>query len=391
MNTLLRTLLAAVSIFVFSHFTMHDGDDDLVKTKSFTVAKGGTLELSVSDGDVRIVPWEKGEVFIKVRGADQEDLDGLSWSMTGNTVRVRSQDRNNWGWSSHLRYEISVPSTFDLDLETSAGQIDIQGPLTGSVKASSSAGDVLLGSVTGTVDLHTSGGDVRAGTIDGDLIMKTSGGDIEAGKVSGIAELSTSGGNIRIEGVKKNLHAKTSGGDITVGDVGGEVSVSTSGGNIDIGKVGGPVTANTAGGDVDLGAATGAVSVKTSGGDLRLLNLRGTLEAKTAGGDVVAELTPDGKGRSRLSSAGGAITLYLPENAHATVDARIRVQGGWRRNRDEYRIRSDFKGDNTSTNEDDRTITGTYTINGGGESISLETVNADIQIRKMNGESHKKE
>ena len=124
---------------------------------------------------------------------------------------------------------------------------------------------------------------------------------------------------------------------------------------------------------------------------MRLLNIRGTLEAKTAGGDVSAELTPEGKGRSRLASAGGAITLYLPENARATVDARIRVQGGWRRNREEYRIRSDFKGNGSTRNEDDRTITGTYMLNGGGETISLETVNADIEIRKLTGESRKKE
>lgn len=374
MNAIIRLLLGTACILCFAHFTMHDGDDDLVKSKSFTVTKGGSLEVSVGGGDIRIVPWDKNEVSLKARGIDEEDFDGLTWKMTGNTVVVRT--RSSWDWSGNVRFEINVPSSFNLDLETSSGNVEVQGTIAGIVKAS------------------TSGGDVRCTDIDGDLTMRTSGGDIKAGHVSGEADLNTSGGDIRLAGVKKGLQAKTSGGDITVGDVGGEASVSTSGGNVDVGKVGGRAELITAGGDIDLGGASGAVRVKTAGGDLRILNVRGSIDAKTAGGDVVAELTPDGKGQSRLASAGGMITLYIPENAKATINARIRIQERWRRDGNrKYRIRSDFTGDGAATTEDDddRLVTGTYQINGGGETISLETVNADIQIRKLTGESHKRE
>jgi DUF4097 and DUF4098 domain-containing protein YvlB len=389
MKNLLSTLLLAACMLAPGRAAAHDGDDDLVKTKSFTVGKGGTLEVSVGGGDVRVIPWEKGEVAVKVRGADEEDFDDLTMTMSGSTVRIRTGSK--WDWSDHMRFEISVPSAFNLDIETSSGNLDIQGALTGTVRASTSAGDVTMGNVTGDVELATSGGDVRAGDVEGDLRMRTSGGDIKAGKVSGEADLSTSGGNIRIANVLKGLHAKTSGGDVTVGDVGGAASVATSGGNIIVGKVTAGADLTTAGGDVDLGGATGTVTVRTAGGNLRLLDIRGNVDGKTAGGDVMVELTPDGKGKSRLASAGGEINLYLADQARATVNARIRVQGSWGRKRDTYRILSDFKGEGGTDSENGRTVTGTYAVNGGGETISLETVNADIQIRKLTGESRKRE
>lgn len=394
MNSFLRLLALLCCFAPAVHAAVPDGDDDLVKSNSFAVSKGGHLEVAVGEGDIRIIPWDKNEVFVKARGIDQEDFDGLKWSLKGNTVVIRNRNSSEWGWSSsssRVRYEINVPASFNLDLGTSSGEIDIQGAIVGSVRAATSSGDVLLGKVTGSVDLSTSGGDVRSGDIDGALQMKTSGGDIKAGNVTGEVDLSTSGGNIRIGTVKKGLRARTSGGDIMVGDVGSAVSLVTSGGNIDVGKVAGGADLNTAGGDIELGGAAGAVTAKTAGGDLHLYGIRGSVQAKTAGGDVIVELTPDGKAKSRLASAGGNITLYVPEQATATVTARIRVQGSWRRNREEYRIRSDFKGDESTARDDDRAITGSYELNGGGETISLETVNADIQIRKLTGESKKRE
>jgi hypothetical protein len=113
------------------------------------------------------------------------------------------------------------------------------------------------------------------------------------------------------------------------------------------------------------------------------MSLSGSVEAKTFGGDIRAELTPGGKGRSRLTSSNGTIWLYIPETARATITARIRIQGWWRTERDEYKVRSDFKEESSSRDEDERTIESRYVLNGGGESIALETVNSDIEIRKL--------
>ena len=107
------------------------------------------------------------------------------------------------------------------------------------------------------------------------------------------------------------------------------------------------------------------------------------MNASSSGGDVYAELRPSGKGHSKLATAAGNITLLLPEDAKATIDARIQVQGYWRGQHQEYTIQSDFTGDKSTQNKDDQEIYAHYTLNGGGEQITLETVNSDIQIRKL--------
>jgi len=382
MKRITGVLFTILFLLTLDCLAQRDRDKEFVTTKSFSVSKGGMLDISVNGGDIHITPWDKNEVLIKIRGIDDEDLEDVSMTLDGkNTVRI--DDNSTDDWLGDARFDINVPSHFDLDLRTNSGLIDIQGSLSGKVRGMTSAGDVRLGNITGTVDMNTSGGNIRSGEIQGNLLLKTSGGDIRVGTVTGEADVNTSGGNIQMENIKKTLWARTSGGDIVIGDVGGEATISTSGGNIVVGKVSGSAKLSTSGGDIDLQGASGSVRAKTSGGNVRLLNITGSIDAKTGGGDVEAELIPSGKGGSRLSTASGVITLFLPSSAKTTIDARIRVDGGWRYQKDEYRIHSAFPSTAYEADRQEHEIHGTYTLNGGGETIFLETVNADIEIRKL--------
>ena len=358
------------------------------KKESFKVAKGGKLVLSVEGGDVRIIPWDKNEVAVRALSDEEEDFEELQMNLRENTVRVENYSSCS---ECDIQYEASVPKEFDIKIQTSAGNIEIQSGLTGDLVGRTSAGDIKLGSLSGTIDMKTSGGNIKCGDSKGDLTLVTSGGDIIVGKVNGVCEVSTSGGDIRVESVSKTLDAQTAGGDVCIGDVGGEATVTTSGGTIIVGKVGGKASLTTAGGDIEIASATGVITARTAGGNLDLQNITGSITAKTAGGDVVAQLIPSGKGKSKLTTAAGDIKLYIPENAKATINARIRVQGRWGDDEDDYHIKSDFKSTIYNIRGDDEgDITVIYILNGGGETIYLETSNADIQIRKMSGRGKSK-
>ena len=363
-----------------------DGEPTSV-SKTFTVSKGGTLEVSTNGGDIRITAWTKNEASVRVRGIedDEEDSDQLSIKQAGNTIRIES-----WGSFEGARFEISIPTEFNIDLHTSVGTIDIKGGLTGRLEATTSAGDIRLGNVGGEIDMRTSGGDIRTGKIDGTATLKTSGGNITVESSTGALDIHTSGGEIVIGNVGKSLRASTSGGNIELSDVGGDADLSTSGGNITAGKITGKASLKTAGGDVELHGANGAITAKTSGGNVLLEQISGSVEAKTAGGDVDVELIPNATGTSRLNSSGGNLKLTLPENSKATIDATIRIQGsGWGRHRtsmDEYTIRSDFKATSLDKDKHEGEIHGHFILNGGGHTITLETVNGDIDIRKQRGE-----
>ncbi len=364
-----------------------DSEVSGVKSKTFAVSRGGTLEVSVGVGDIRITPKDQNEVSVQASGIDEDELDRLKMSQSGNTVRVIFRPRNR-GWSnSDVEFEIAVPKEFDTDLHTSGGNIEFTDYIKGRIKGSTSGGDIRLASIGGTVDMSTSGGNVRAGDLQGDGELRTSGGDITIGNVNGELEISTSGGNIDVKNVGKSLHAGTSGGDITIGDVGGEATVSTSGGNIEMGKVSGKASMHTSGGDVSLRGASGSVKASTSGGDMRLMNVSGSIDASTSGGEIEAELYPSGTGRSKLSSSGGTVKISIPENAKATIEATIHFGNSWGnwfgRGRDKYSVKSDFKADSYEKDEDAGEVRAVYTINGGGSEIDLSTSGADIIIRKM--------
>ncbi len=362
-----------------------DVEEKGVRSKSFSVEKGGRFEITTRSGDIKISPWNKNEVLVNAEGIDDEDLDRLKMTQSGNTVRVDFRPRGNWGgWGGNeIRFDINVPADFNVQLKTSGGDLEVTGSINGRVEGSTSGGDINLDNVTGTVDMSTSGGDIKVGDIKGNVELNTSGGDITLRKVDGEANVKTSGGDIRAESVGKKLEARTSGGDIEIGDVGGEANVSTAGGDVKVKKVSGGAKLKTAGGNINLDGASGRVEAGTAGGDIDLRNITGSIEAKTAGGDIKAELSPSGKGGSELETAGGMIRLAVPENSKVTIEALIRIEGRWGSRKSRYEVKSDFKADSYEQDDEAEEIRATYNLNGGGEKIYLATVNSNIEIRKL--------
>ena len=381
MKNLLFIFFAILTFLTLEHFTVHDDGDDAARTKSFIVKKGGLLEVSVNGGDIRVVPWDKSEVLVKAHGTDEEGFGALEMTSNENTVHITNTSSK--GWSGDARLDINVPASFRLDLKTVTGDIVIEGPLSGTFKASTSAGDIRLGDLSGSVRVNTSAGSITVDKIQGDLHLETSGGDIVVGSVDGSADVSTSGGNIKLANVKRTLHAKTQGGDVKVGDVGVSAEVVTLGGNVVVGKVSGGVALVTAGGDIDLAGARGVISASTGGGNIRLSEITGSVMASTGGGDVDAELVPTGHGNSMIVSGGGIIRLYVPDSARATIDAKIHVKSQWEYDRENYHIRSSFRSDDYQKYHEKKEIQARYILNGGGQTIKLETDDADIEISKL--------
>ena len=318
----------------------------------------------------------------------------ITATRSGKTVRV-----NSHGEETDLY--ISVPSQFNADVATSSGQIQFKGLISGSVTASTGGGDIMMDNVDGEVDLRTSGGELNIKDVDGDARLHSSGGDVYVGRVAGNLDVSSGGGNLSLNDVGKNLTAKTGGGtidagniggtatlstgggDVTIGTVKGQLAAGTGGGNISAGKAEASVTLRTSGGDIELNGATGAVIARSSGGSISVDNITGTIEASTSGGEVTAKLKPSGTGHSSIESAGGDITLYIPETAKAKIDATIRIRGRWITRTQESDIHSDFKAASFVRDEDQSVIKGTYILNGGGEEIALETVNSSITIKTL--------
>lgn len=254
-QTIKRSIVTLAGAVIFTGLA-HAADIE----HTYEVSNGGTLELKTDVGSLQIQTHNKEEVEIEVdiQGDDAEDFK-VSHSASGGDVSiVGTFDRGDrfWGRNMRVKFTITVPKDYHLNLRTSGGSIDIE-DLNGNVDAHTSGGSIEIADVTGDVELHTSGGSISTGSVNGDLNAHTSGGSINAifaKQLTDDAKLDTSGGSITvrmIEDMKVDIDAKTSGGRVrTDFNVNGRISKKSIRGEI---NGGGPrLKLHTSGGSINI-------------------------------------------------------------------------------------------------------------------------------------------
>jgi len=264
MKIFTKCLIALTLLFTlsFNHTFASSKYDDkkVIQEKTFQIATGKKLNVSTEAGDIIITVWDKSEVYIKVTGNDNaaEKYD-YSFNATSDEVTVTAEKKGGWSWFSNinLRFEIKVPENFNINANTSGG-------------------DIKVGGVDGSIYLKTSGGDIWGDRFEGNFYAHTSGGDINLFCSNAKIEANTSGGDIELEytGNNQGIELKTSGGDIDVrvpADFNAKAELKTSGGDVDcnlvlnnvtklsetkidanMNKGGKPLIAVTSGGDISV-------------------------------------------------------------------------------------------------------------------------------------------
>jgi len=230
--------------------------------KTFKVQSGGTLYLDSDSGAIDIGTHDAEVVDIQVtkKGSDAEEFE-VTYEQRGNDVYIEG-DRNSRGWGSHnikVRFMIKVPESYNLNLKTGGGSIDVS-DLIGQVEARTSGGSIELGRIKGDVEINTSGGSIDVDEVAGNIDAHTSGGSVRAKitqQPTKDAKLSTSGGSVTaflLPSIKVDLKASTGGGRVRsdfdvdgsvskrkiVGKINGggpELRLKTSGGSVSIQKL----------------------------------------------------------------------------------------------------------------------------------------------------------
>ena len=365
--------------------------------QEFDVSPGGTLILESDAGIIVVSPWDQDRVVVRVFNSSGFEV---ALSQQGNDVHVVADAENDFSIfrRSNIEFRVSVPNAYNLELNTGGGRIEVS-DITGTIAADTSGGSIQIGNVIqGSVRADTSGGSITILNVDGDVIADTSGGAINIGNVAGDVTADTSGGRITIGNVQGNIVADTSGGNIEVGEGGGRVELNTSGGTIRAAWAQGPISADTSGGNIYLAGSSISVNADTSGGNIVIEGSGGPVIADTSGGSIMVR---GGSGPVRASSsggrievdlgnvsgsiggsvdletAGGDVTVHIPESLAATIDADVSLS---RRFRGDYRIYTDFP---LTIQEEDGGIIGRGDINGGGDRISIRTSNSDIHIIRI--------
>ncbi|MGB2908330.1 MAG: hypothetical protein WBB73_14605 [Candidatus Aminicenantaceae bacterium] len=200
--------------------------------KSFTVKPGGTLKVDTKRGSIEVEGHRGSTVEVKVirevKTSDKEEAqkllekflvdfdqrgDDITITATYDERNIVKKLLNDMNKKLHVKFVISVPDVYNVDLQTSGGSIGVRG-LEGRILGRTSGGSMTFDGITGDIEGRTSGGSIKIGNVEGDTDIHTSGGSITIEKAAGKVDAHTSGGSITVHEVMGAIQADTSGGSI---------------------------------------------------------------------------------------------------------------------------------------------------------------------------------
>ncbi len=380
---------------------------------------GLTLHLTTDLGSVRVVALEPGAAPV-VRYTVHIETDArvplaqmllqrysLTAKATATGVEIVGTSPSQAGRGGanaqfYVQFEVSVPATYSLDVNTGVGDIVTQ-DIGGTASLITQGGNIRTGRIGyigwpnvaqahPTAKLSTEGGHIQVQDVAGDLDAFTAGGHIVAGNITGDALLRTGGGHIRAGQIGGRARLETDGGNITLKQAGSFVSVRTGGGQIDFGEVRGSVRAQTGGGGIRIITVSGPMEVESNGGSICLTRVAGAVQAATAGGNIQAWINPDAgspgarvglPGPSQLSSGAGDIVVFLPRNLAANIDAMVENGGITRIDADPGLLLNIQPLGNRSSGP----VRAIGMLNGGGEVLKLRSTVGKIRLQYLDADT----
>jgi hypothetical protein len=221
--------------------------------------------------------------------------------------------------------EITIPrSLLQTEIRVAEGPVNVT-DLDGDLQILAASGALFVDRIAGRLTAETGGGQIQLGSLDGPSSCRTGGGSITLQRSKSSCRLVTAGGEVLVREVGGPLTAETQGGNIQVWRALSSVRAASLGGLVEINQAGGPVVADVGHGGIHVGKAAGA-DCRAKAGSIRLDSVSGSLHAVTGQGSILAGFHGVLE-ESRLSNGGGDITVFLPSNLRATVQAETRAAG----------------------------------------------------------------
>jgi len=190
--------------------------------------------------------------------------------------------------------------------------------------------------------------------------------------VPATAQLALSGvsTDLSVDGTAAEVTAETVSGDVTVRGGSEYVSLQSVEGDIAVSDATGRVQVGSVNGDVHLENIRGRIAAETVNGDVSLERITSEdIEAGTVSGDVTFTGSLADRGRYRMTTHNGDLSITVPERVNATVSV------------------STFNGDFESSFP--VTLTEirpgkrfTFTLGSGSARLELESFNGTIQLRR---------
>src|SRR5438105_2765929 len=203
-----RPLLVVLAVLSFSLLVYADEWN-----KSFNLNGKPDLRVKTGDGNIRVEPWDKDTVEIRITTQNWKIGDGglqISDHQNGNSVELdvpTSRNFVNFGWNDHQRHridiEVHMPRLARVDLHTGDGNIVIR-DMKGDFTIKSGDGHQQIDHIDGTLDAGSGDGSIKlTGRFD-KLNVRSGDGTVDArvlpgSKMTGDWSMRANDGSIHLE------------------------------------------------------------------------------------------------------------------------------------------------------------------------------------------------
>ena len=268
------------------------GRVEVIREENFKLENRGFFSLTNVAGNIEINSWEKEEVrMVATKSISSWGTNDPNELLTKIKIEITSQPKNlkiytrypitlSWVKNARVDYQLWIPETARVKLESVSGKIQIENHLnqtyaktvSGNIKLSNITGNLEVKTVSGKISAYQIKGEIKANSVSGNLLFRdsegyfsslnTTSGDIEAElavideKASGMSFNSVSGDiNLYLpDNTSFDLNIKTVSGKINtkfkvliesakrnqlIGEVGTgglDIKLRTISGNIYLGK-----------------------------------------------------------------------------------------------------------------------------------------------------------
>lgn len=219
----------------------------------------GRVDIGNLKGRIQVRAWEREEVKVEGslgRGAERLVVEGGRDRLE---VRVRYPRNNRNTEPSELR--LMVPRRAELDIESVAADIDVQGVAPARMAVRSVSGDVVVAAAPRRLEVESVSGDATVTVNSADVALESVSGDLRLqGRLDGTVQVESVSGDIEVTVVGERVR------ELKGATVSGDVRIRTAladAGEIKLESVSGDLSLAL---PADLSAR---VSAETFSGDLR--------------------------------------------------------------------------------------------------------------------------
>jgi hypothetical protein len=200
LSTLLASGACSINVDNQGHIVRED--------KRYVVEGIADLNLTTFDGAIEVRGWDRNEVTVEIekRAQDKDATDRIQVTaeQKGNVITV---DVRYSGSSSYIGIGTFTSPT---------ARLIVNAPRRVNVNARSGDGSILVDRVDGRLELKTADGTVRATETAGDLLVESGDGSIQLEDVTGRVEARTDDGTVRVSGIPSALRVRSGDGSIVL-------------------------------------------------------------------------------------------------------------------------------------------------------------------------------